>query len=508
VELRDYLRLLRKQWRLIVFTLLLAVGAGSLLTQQATPQYQSTVRFYVSQSTTPGEDGSVPLSAADQTVQRSIVSYAQVLSGPLTAQAVAETDPSLSAEDVIDKIVASPVSGTVLLDVSVTDTSPQRTLRIAQALTDAFPRVVSDLERRPDGSTAPITITTIQEPTLPDSPVSPQPVRNLAIALVLGLVLGASIALARELLDNTVKTQEDVRRLAGVSTLGVIGFDPNAGKRPLIVHEDPRSPRAEAVRQLRTNLQFVGVDGDLKSLTVTSSLPKEGKSTLACNLAIALAQAGVRTCLVEGDLRRPRVADYLGVEGAVGLTNVLIGSATLDDVLQPWGGLSLTVLPSGPIPPNPAELLASQHMAEILDELRGRFDMVVIDAPPLLPVTDGAVLARMTDGALMVVRCRSTKHDQLRQAAAALEAVEASVVGAVVNMVPRRGGDAYGYGYGYGYGYRYSPDNKRARLSGQDAEQAAVAARRRSRPAPSAPPGMPSRLPSGDKAPDWAGQSS
>ncbi|MCA1721071.1 MAG: CpsD/CapB family tyrosine-protein kinase [Actinobacteria bacterium] len=246
------------------------------------------------------------------------------------------------------------------------------------------------------------------------------------------------------------------------------------------MQDKPRAARAEAFRQLRTNLQFLEVDEPVRSFVITSSVPKEGKSTTACNLAITLAQAGVRTLLIEGDLRRPRIADYLGLEGAIGVTNVLIGQVPLQDALQPWGNGTLSVLASGPLPPNPSELLASRGMHELLAEVEKSFDMVIIDAPPLLPVTDAAILSTMTGGALLGVRCRSTKRDQLRRAADALEAVDARVLGAVLNMVPRRGPDAY-YSYGYGYGGYSTYDRKHGKgskphLSDEEASGALVAA--------------------------------
>ncbi|MDB5819126.1 MAG: putative polysaccharide biosynthesis protein, partial [Rhizobacter sp.] len=181
-------------------------------------------------------------------------------------------------------------------------------------------------------------------------------------------------------------------------------------------------------------------------------LPQEGKSTTTCNLAIALSQAGLRVILVEADLRRPRLATYMGLEGAVGLTNVLIGSAKLEDVLQPWGSNALEVLPSGPTPPNPSELLGSQQMQELIAQLEGRADLVLLDAPPLLPVTDAAVLSSLTSGALMIIRAGSTTRDQAKSALAILRGVDTAVYGVVLNMVPTKGPGAYRYGY-YGYGY-------------------------------------------------------
>jgi len=463
VELRDYVRVLRKQWRLIALCVLLAAGAAAVATMQATPQYRSAVTFFVS---TPTEDVSTTFAGGVFSQQR-VRSYADIVAGPATAQAVAETIPGLDAAELAESITATVVPDTVLLEATVTDASPRRAQQIAQGLADRFPEVIKALERPEGGGDSPIKVSVVEQPTLPTDPVSPRPARNLALALGLGLLLGVGLAVVRETLDNTVKNPEDSLGAAGAATLGAIAYDPQASKKPLIVSDSPRSVRSEAFRQLRTNLQFIQVDGPLRSLVLTSSVPKEGKSTTACNLAIAMAQTGVRVCLVEGDLRRPRIADYLGLESAVGMTDVLIGRVPLEDALQSWGGGMLEVLPSGPLPPNPSELLSSRSMDELMESLEHRFDLVLVDAPPLLPVTDGAILSTLTDGAVLCVRARSTRKDQLEQAVEVLRAVDAKILGVVLTMVPSKGPDAY-QGYGHGYG-SYKSDERKPQMSNADA---------------------------------------
>ncbi|MFN2537569.1 MAG: polysaccharide biosynthesis tyrosine autokinase [Mycobacteriales bacterium] len=298
---------------------------------------------------------------------------------------------------------------------------------------------------------------------------SPRPKLNLALGLLVGLAVGIGGAVARETLDTSVKGPEQAAELAGAPVIGAITFDADASKTPLVVVSAPGSPRAEAFRQLRTNLQFVDIEPPLRSVVVTSSVSGEGKSTTTCNLAITLAEAGLRIILVEADLRRPRVADYMGLEGAVGLTSVLLGRVDLDTALQPWRDLSLSVLPSGPLPPNPSELLGSAGMGELLHELEQRADIVLLDAPPLLPVTDAAVLGASASGVILLIRSSKTRREQVHRAASILTTVGATPLGAVLNMVPTRGPDAYAYGYGYGYGYNYRPDATGSRLSTAEA---------------------------------------
>ena len=203
---------------------------------------------------------------------------------------------------------------------------------------------------------------------------------------------------------------------------------------------------------------------------MTSSIESEGKSTTGANLAIALADAGSRVLFVDADLRRPKVADYMGLEGAVGLTDVLIGRAEIDDVIQPWGAAELFVLPAGPVPPNPSELLGSTRMSQLISDLNDRFDVVIFDSPPLLPVTDAAILAKNVGGAIVVVAAGRAHKHQLKGALTALQNVGAPVSGLVLTMIPTKGPDARGYGR-YGYGYHYGSEvlapapTRRARLA-------------------------------------------
>jgi capsular exopolysaccharide synthesis family protein len=209
------------------------------------------------------------------------------------------------------------------------------------------------------------------------------------------------------------------------------------------VHEDPQSPRSEAFRQLRTNLQFLDVDTPHKVVVITSSMPSEGKSTTLANLAIALGSAGQRVLAIEADLRRPKLADMLGLERSVGLTSVLSGRVRPEHAVQHWSGGKFDFLASGPLPPNPSELLASQHMATLLRDLRGRYDIVLLDTPPLLPVTDAAAVGPATDGAVLVCRFKATTRDQVARAVDALEAVSTPLLGTVLTMVPSTGPRAY-----------------------------------------------------------------
>ena len=271
-------------------------------------------------------------------------------------------------------------------------------------------------------------------------------------------MLGLGLALIRDLLDTTIKSEKDCAAVTDATVIGSIAFDADAPKHPLIVQADPHSPRAEAFRTLRTNLQFVDADNHPRSIVFTSSLPGEGKTTTTANLAITMAAGGARVCVVEGDLRRPRLLEYMGMDGSLGLTNVLIGQADLSDVLQQFTDTGVYVLGAGSVPPNPSELLGSSAMIKILRELESRFDIVIIDTPPLLPVTDAAVLSTIVGGTVVVVGAGRVDRDHLAKSLQSLDVVKGRVLGLVLNRVPTKGADAYYY-----YSSGYAPESPRQR---------------------------------------------
>lgn len=462
VDLQDYLRVVRKRWRLIALVTLAAIGLSALATVLSPKVYSAQTEFFVSTS---GGDNAVQLLQGNTFTQQRVKSYAQLLETP---KVLAPIRDKLGLDRTIDEL-AGQVSATVRLDtvlieVTVTGSSPAQAAAIATALGEQFPTTIDELERVSEGQPSPVKITLVRETQVNPSPITPRPARNLALGLALGLLVGLGVALLRDHLDTTVKTSRDLDDVTQQTVIGTISFDPEASARPLIVQVDPRSQRAEAFRSLRTNLRFVDVANPPRSIVITSSLAGEGKTTTAANLALTLAQGGARVCLAEGDLRRPKLLEYLGYEGSVGLTDVLIGGAGLDEVLQQFGSSTLWVLGSGGIPPNPSELLGSPVMAETVQSLEDRFDYVLIDAPPLLPVTDAAVLSTHVDGALVVIGTGIVTKDQVRRALGALDAVNGRTLGLVLNRLPRK--DAAGYG-SYAYDYYGPSPGTRGRSRGE-----------------------------------------
>ena len=453
MELRDYIRILRKSWVLIVLLTLVAVGAASAFSLVQTPQYSATSQVLVSIQSS---GSTADLAQGNNFSVARVKTYSALVSTPIVLLPVIATlDLGTTADELAKKVAASAQLETSIIDVTVTDTDPVRAADTVNAIADSLTLVVEDIETpETTDASSPVKLTSAQVATVPTVPVSPNVPLNIALGALVGLALGVGFAVLRETLETRIRNSRDVEQLTDLPILGGIVFDPKAKERPLIVHVDPRSARAESFRTLRTNLQFLDVGRVDRSFVITSSIESEGKSTTGTNLAIALSDAGSRVLLVDADLRRPRVADYMGLEGSVGLTDVLIGRADLADVIQPWGKAQLFVLPAGHVPPNPSELLGSTRMAQLIAEFNRAFDVVIFDAPPLLPVTDAAILAKNVGGALIVVAAGRTHKNQLTGAIAALNNVGAPISGLVLTMLPTSGPDAYGYGH-YGYGYSY-----------------------------------------------------
>lgn len=448
MELREVLAALRAAWWLPLVGLVVGGGAALAVSLLQTPLYTSSTQLFVSTRDTASTSEAFQGS---QFSQERVASYARLISGEeLAGRVVDRLGIDESAGALSDRIIATAVADTVLIDVTVTDESPEQAARLAGAIGEEFTSFAAELETPVGAAVSPVKVTVTDRPEVASAPSSPQTTRNIALGLLVGLLIGAGLAILRARLDRSVKDPDEVVELTGVPVIGTVLRDEALEKRHTI-DRTGSSRTAEDYRQLRTNLQFLNVDEPPKVIMVTSAVPSEGKTTAVVNLGLALADAGRSVTLVEADLRRPKVTRYLGMVGGAGLTNVLAGTADMDEVTQAYGAGELRVIAAGPIPPNPGELLASSHMAELLAKLRGTNDFVLIDAPPLLPVADSSGLAVHTDGVLLSVRYGATTRDQLQEAAATLERVGAKTLGVILNIVPPKAEMASAYGYGYSY---------------------------------------------------------
>lgn len=434
---QTYVRALRKGWWIVVLAVLAGAGGGLLYTAHATSVYSSKVTFFVS---TPSSTDSSGLSS-DQFAQHRANSYALLLSSDsLGARLKASLGTGLPAGALAAKISGSVEVDTVILTATVTSTSAPQATTIAAAVATDFPALIQVIEKRP-GQAQSVSLVVVSGPT-PAGLVSPHKKINVLIAVALGLAAGVVLALLRMMLDTTFRSTEV---LSEETTLPLLAtFDRSAAVRraPLLAGEALRSTRAEVFRQLRTNLKFIDFDHPAQIIVITSSVAEEGKSVTAANLALVFAETGGRVLLIEADLRRPKVGEYFGIEDGLGLTNVLAGQLDVGQVLQPWGPDNLTILPAGPLPPNPSEMLGSANMVALLAELRSRFDTIIIDAPPVVPVTDAAVVAAMADGVVLVVRYGKTTKSQAAATLRDLRAVDAHLFGTVFTMRPPRTGGA------------------------------------------------------------------
>ncbi len=330
--------------------------------------------------------------------------------------------------------------------------------------------------------------------TTPTSAVAPRPLRNGLLALFVGLLLGICLAFLLNYLDDSVRTKDDFERVApGLPVLGMIPVVSGwkTKDRPFLVStHDPMSPAAEAYRTLRTSVQFLGLDQPMRILQLTSANAREGKTTTLANLAVALAGAGQRVLVVCCDLRRPRIHEFFGLENGVGFTSALLGKVPLADAIQAVPDQpGIDLLASGPLPPNPSELLSSNRTAEVLNALRVEYDIVLVDSPPLLPVTDALVLSHRVDAVLLVSVAGATTRKEVVRATELLVQVEAPVVGAVLNGVDPEGSDGYAYQY-----YRYEESSRRPEPTPdkpRTAPQSAQQSTQQPAPQPTQPPAPP-----------------
>jgi capsular exopolysaccharide synthesis family protein len=433
----ELLRLLRQQWRVLLACTCAGAALAGLVTLTMTRLYRADTTLLITAGSTSATDA----YQANQLSQQLAPAYARLATTrPVAEAVVGQLGLRRPVEEVRSEIAASVVPDTNLLAVSVTDPSPSGAQRIANAVGTQLAGRIGRLQNPVGDASPPVSVLLAEPAQLPDSPVSPRPALNLAIGAVFAFLLGGAVVVFRRQAGTVIRGWADLEARTGVPSLGVVTLGRIGGVPPL--SGDGRLPRAdEAYRQLRTNLEGIeGWDGP-RSVLVTSAAPDEGRTTVACNLAITFAQAGLQVALVEADLRRPRVEVYLRLTAERGLIDVLRGDAEVEDVEQCWpeadGGLC--VVSAGQRPANPTELLRSREMGELMKHLGARFDLVVLDGPPLLTTADAAILARHVHTVLLVARHEATAPDELEAALHSLDLVGAHPRGAVLTAAPGSG---------------------------------------------------------------------
>lgn len=447
MELIDYVRALRAHWRGVALIIVITVATAMAYTLTQPKVYAADASGFV----TAGTSTDPALGQVNDSLAKSrAASYVDIASSRAVADlAISALGLDQSAASLIGQISVEQPVNTVLIKVSARASSPESAQKLADAWVTALSTRVAELENPSDSDQLGVLgVEPVEAAALPQAPVSPRPMRNLMIGALLGALIGLGYAVLRSRLDRRLRSPEDVERRFGVAIVGRLPVATSGlrGYRGGIQVADSVTRdnwgTGEAFRKLRTNLSYMNVDSPPRVVVVTSPRPQDGKSTVAANLAAAIALSGQQVTLLDGDLRRPSVANSLGLVEGAGLTDVLIGTVEIDDVLQGHETLSnLSVLAAGSIPPNPSELLGSLAMQSILKELAVR-GMVIVDAPPLLPVTDGAVLTRHSDGAIVVVGYGATLDTELEDSLNQLAKVNGTVLGVVFNRVPNKGTSA------------------------------------------------------------------
>lgn len=462
MELRDYLRGLRRHWFAVVLMTLVGVAAAyGWYTIQA-PVYEATAIGLVQTRTIASEDEENENLASnpifDTYASSKVPTYMDMATWKAVADgAVEELGIQDPVAQVVSRIAIENTRDTNIIRITARGESSRAALALAQAWMASLVATIDDTEGDGTPGSAPVTITMDQSAVVPTAPIYPDLQTALVVGGVLGLGVGVAFALMRTASDRRIRAADDVENRTGLPVVGTIPLTSASGESRLFdvkgQESGVRFAVSEAMRTLRTNLQFMDVDNPPRTIVVTSPLPGDGKSTIACNLAVTLSASGRSVVLVDGDLRRSTVATTMGLPGGAGLSDVLSGRAEIADVLQraPQSP-TLFVLAAGSVPPNPSEVLGSARMRQLLSDL-AKHATVIIDAPPLLPVTDGAVLTHQSDGALLVVSLGKTTYDLLDKAVGTLTKAGGRALGVVLNKVPLRGVDSSAYSYGYRHDY-------------------------------------------------------
>jgi polysaccharide biosynthesis transport protein len=528
IDLRQYAFLLWHWAWLIVLLAILSGGAAYLISKQQTPIYEaSTIIMVNAAPSTQVTDYSSIL--ASQTLTST---YAQMITNqPVLDEAAKRLGLDLKLYNLKDRVTVKSVPNTQLISISVELPDPSWAAKIANTIVQVFGEQIlqmqsvrfatssdtlesqmAEVDKQIQGLTAQLaisqdkaeqtslqdrisqyrdiysrllvsyenvrlteaqtvsSITQVEPAAVPTNPVSPKILLNVVLATLVGILLAVTLVFLLEALNDTIRDPAVFLKKFNLPILGVIAHHQQKDGEP-IAKSAPRSPVSEAFRSLRTSVQYASVDKPLRSILVTSPTPSDGKSTIASNLSIVFAQGGSKVFVVDADLRRPRIHHLMGVQNQTGLSELFVQpSVHLNGSVQKSQIENVSIVSSGVLPPNPAELLASKKMREILSVLQGESDLVVIDTPPVLSVTDAVVLAPAVDGVLLVVKPGTTKQTAFRQAIQALNQVGAPLLGVVINEVGGRG--AY-YSYYYRkyyqdqYSYRYAYTEKgRAKKKG------------------------------------------
>lgn len=480
MTLREFFRLTRRHLGTIAaFTVLGAIVAAGLL-MVLPARYTSQASAYVRVSVPKSASGTADSNAyfnASQLASEKVKAFVPLFTSETVAQAViTQLGLSTTPAELASGLSTSNAANSLTIDVTATGDSSEQSKKIADAVVNQSASQV----RRLEGATSPVQVVMLSPASLSQTTKSPSPIKYLAAGVLAGLLLGYAFALARHHFDTRLRTADDITERFTTPILAVLPQSKAIARTQAASEGDFHA--GEALRKLRTNLRYANVDHQARVILITSPQQNDGKSSVAANLAKVIAMAGDDVVIIDADLRRPSVADTYGIRGPLGLLQVLVGSARVENVLRPSRIAGLSILPTFDTPPNPSELLGSDRMAELVKYL-SRDRTVILDAPPVLPVTDAVVLAHLADAVVMVASAGRTRAEQLDHALGAIERGEGDVAGVVLNRAAssklarlRYGDSEYGYASGSESEYvradRPTPSSDRGTAApGQDSEE-------------------------------------
>lgn len=457
----DVVRMLRVNLKILLAGLAIGALLGFGYTLLQPKVYTSTATGYVIVGDGAGIGDVISGSTAAK--EKASAYLAFVNSGPVADEIVAANpDLNLTRGQVQGNLTATVDADSALIRVSSTGNTPQAAQALANSSLEAVAKVANSLE----GSST-VRVIPLEDATVSSTPVSPDTKKLTGMGAIAGFALVLAVIFLRRTIDTKLRTREDATKATDAGVLGVLPLSDELTEEN-ILHSDSDHVSQEAIRQMRTNLRFVNVDNPPKSLIVTSAEPGEGKSTVSTSIARALADAGEPVIIIDADLRRSTIAKKFKIDSKVGLTQVLADQVELADAVRQFEDTQLFILPAGRIPPNPSELLGSDKMRQLIAELSGEFT-VIVDVPPVLPVTDATLLSTAVDGVVLVGSVGKTRKENLAEAAANLRKVSANLLGVVINRAPRTGlGNSY-YGFAYssaaGYISYYGNDSNKVKES-------------------------------------------
>ncbi len=470
LDIRRYLGVVLSRWWLVLLGPVIAGLVAWAYSERQTPVYEATTTMRVQQS----QRTAIASIGEIQTNRSLAVTYKELITmRPVMEGVVQELGLPMSAGSLGGKVSVDQVSGTELLRIRVEDSDPGQAALIADTVAEVFKRqteenrladiarlqssaIVQGISNVQDLVTAQLnaleSMSVVELAAVPSSPIRPRTSLNIMLAVVLGVLFSIGGAFALEYLHDTVKTSESVERRFGITGLGAVPRWPKKelGANELVMEKLPKSNFAEAYRNIRANIQFINAARPVQAFVVSSTRVAEGKSTVIANLTVSEAQAGRSAILVDSDLRRPTLHRFFHLDNTFGLSSYLANpEVEVRDVLQGTNIEGVRVITSGPIPPNPAELLGSKKMGSLIQMLKQEADVVIFDSPPLLSVVDGSLLASQLDGVL-IVAASDTRMDLLRVTLETLRKANAHLMGVLANKVA-----AGGFGYGYYHRYYY-----------------------------------------------------